>query len=176
MYFWEWLSCAGLKNLIKTVGFHYFTNCLTVCAGDIKGKSENKKKALKMTSQMVIFRAFFRPLTLNLKTKSCKSTNKKSGLKINSKLCTSCVHHVSTLVLAPLYAPCILDHTWGITTHFRYSMHRFSWFVFKKEQFALLFIMILISYNVYVLISLIWDTIGCFLFVTVEFSDRLLML
>ena len=42
----------------------YFTS-LTICSGDIKKKSaENRekkkeKKALKMTSQLVIFRAFF---------------------------------------------------------------------------------------------------------------------
>ena len=42
---------------------------------------KKKKKALKMTSQLVIFRAFlfifFRPPTLNLKKNSRKSTNKK---------------------------------------------------------------------------------------------------
>ena len=39
------------KDLIQTVGLLYYS--LTVCSGDIK-----KKKALKMTSQMVIFRVF----------------------------------------------------------------------------------------------------------------------
>ena len=41
----------------------YFTS-FTVCSGDIKKKkrkksSENEKKILKMTSELVIFRAFF---------------------------------------------------------------------------------------------------------------------
>ena len=59
-----------IKDLIQTVGF-------TVCSGYIK------KKKLKMTSQLVIFRVFFFkknfcPPTLNLKKKSCKSTNKKN--------------------------------------------------------------------------------------------------
>ena len=44
-------------------------------------KKEKKKKALKMTSQLVIFRAFlfifFRHPTPNLKKNSRKSTNKK---------------------------------------------------------------------------------------------------
>ena len=54
------------KDLIQTMV--YFTS-YTVCSGDIKkGKSsENEKKALKRTSQLVLFRAFFSSPTLNLK-------------------------------------------------------------------------------------------------------------
>ena len=36
-----------------------------------------EKKPLKMTSQLLIFRAFFRPATLNLNKHSHKSTKKK---------------------------------------------------------------------------------------------------
>ena len=50
------------KDLIQTVGLIYYFTSLTVCSGDIK-KTENekkkKKKALKMTSLLVIFRAFY---------------------------------------------------------------------------------------------------------------------
>ena len=72
------------KDLIQTVGLPItsFTN-----TGDIKKSSENikkktKKKTLKMTSQLVIFRAFlfifFHPPTLDLKKNSRNSTNKKN--------------------------------------------------------------------------------------------------
>ena len=55
---------------------------LSVCSGDIKKRSENeKKKALKMTSQLVIFRAFISffsvPLTLNLKKNPVNQLIKK---------------------------------------------------------------------------------------------------
>ena len=45
------------KDLIQTVGLLYLS--ITVCSGVIKKKKALKKKALKMTSQLVIFRAFF---------------------------------------------------------------------------------------------------------------------
>ena len=55
------------KDLIQTVGLLYTS--FTVCSGDIE------KKALKMTSQLVIFRV----PTPNPKSDcfTCKSTNKK---------------------------------------------------------------------------------------------------
>ena len=53
----------------------YFTS-FTVCSGDIK--KQQKKTTLKMTSQLVIFRAFFlSPSTLNLIFFPRKSTTKK---------------------------------------------------------------------------------------------------
>ena len=66
------------NDLIQTMV--YFTS-YTVCSGDIKkGKSsENeKKKALKRTSQLVIFRAFFSPPHPKSEKKSRNSTNKKN--------------------------------------------------------------------------------------------------
>ena len=43
-------------------------------------KIKNIKKALRMTSQLVIFRAFFRPPTINLKKIPVNQLIKKSGL------------------------------------------------------------------------------------------------
>ena len=59
----------------------YLTSCtVVVVSGDIKNKKNKKKQALKMTSSLVIFRAFlflfFLPPTLNLKKNSRKSTKK----------------------------------------------------------------------------------------------------
>ena len=47
------------KDLIQTVGLIYYFTSLTVCSGDIKKTENEKKKALKMTSLLVIFRAFY---------------------------------------------------------------------------------------------------------------------
>ena len=55
-------DCPMQDLKIKYRPLVYFTSFLTVCTGDTKKSSENEeKKALKMTSQLVIFRAFFLP-------------------------------------------------------------------------------------------------------------------
>ena len=69
---------VGLKVIVLlTVGlpYEFYTYCFFL-------EIFKKKKALKMTSQLVIFRAFlfiffFRPADPRSEKKSCKSTNKK---------------------------------------------------------------------------------------------------
>ena len=67
----------------------YLTNLTVVFFEILKKALKMEIKALKMTSQLAIFRAFFFFFsvysTLNLKKKSCKSTDIKN-LSLRSKL------------------------------------------------------------------------------------------
>ena len=48
-----------MQDLMNLYRLLVYLTSLTVCSGDNKKSSENEKKPLKMTSQLVIFRAFF---------------------------------------------------------------------------------------------------------------------